>query len=543
MGAYEFQGEVPEADLSIAMTANHEFRLVGQQFAFSIQVSQSGPDAASGVTTQIDWPSGLSFLNTNPSGADFDSATGLWTIGALNVGQTATLTVRFVADELGQQTVTALVSALEQDPDASNNTASVSVDVVPEPEPMIVTTLADEVIDDGACSLREAIINANNNDQSGSVDCPPGSLFPDEISFDPALAGGTLVLNGEPLPTITDRVSIHGPIPDQADSLTIDGNEQSRLFHVTDVLQFELWGMTLTGGRAGPADGGGGAMLVENQANVDLRHVRFIDNQAQGGQGRGGALSVIESQVFMRDCELSGNSSVEAQGGAIFAGQEEGEGLRGKGVRLERCLLADNHAGGSGGAIYAENVFVDLFASTLSGNQSDEIAGGLFVNGGDFWLRHATLVDNQAGTGTGDLVLFAPQRGILAPSRLESSLIVQTASGVSSCSFSSGASVDVSSSLATDADCQAGLVDAGAVALGALADNGGPTRTHALEAGSVAIDLIADCDLVPSGGNGGGLTDQRGQPRPGAGSSACDAGAYERQGETPDRIFHDRFGL
>ena len=58
--------------------------------------------------------------------------------------------------------------------------------------------------------------------------------------------------------------------------------------------------------------------------------------------------------------------------------------------------------------------------------------------------------------------------------------------------------------------------------LGLLADNGGPTQTHALLTGSPAIDRI------PSGANGCGTTittDQRGVTRPQGAN--CDSGAYE----------------
>jgi hypothetical protein len=52
--------------------------------------------------------------------------------------------------------------------------------------------------------------------------------------------------------------------------------------------------------------------------------------------------------------------------------------------------------------------------------------------------------------------------------------------------------------------------------LGPLGDNGGPTRTHALGAGSPAIDAAGDA--CPA-------TDQRGVARPlGA---RCDIGSYE----------------
>jgi hypothetical protein len=58
--------------------------------------------------------------------------------------------------------------------------------------------------------------------------------------------------------------------------------------------------------------------------------------------------------------------------------------------------------------------------------------------------------------------------------------------------------------------------------LGELADNGGPTKTHALEAGSEAIDVIpqGDCRVT---------SDQRGELRPETSRGICDVGAFERQ--------------
>jgi hypothetical protein len=58
--------------------------------------------------------------------------------------------------------------------------------------------------------------------------------------------------------------------------------------------------------------------------------------------------------------------------------------------------------------------------------------------------------------------------------------------------------------------------------LGPLQDNGGPTMTHALGAGSVAVDVIpADMCELP--------IDQRGEPRPETGGTMCDVGAFEVQ--------------
>ena len=68
---------------------------------------------------------------------------------------------------------------------------------------IVVSTIADTVASDGECSLREAIINANNGDQSGSTDCASGSAGADLIVFDAGLAGQTLQLGGSQLPVIT----------------------------------------------------------------------------------------------------------------------------------------------------------------------------------------------------------------------------------------------------------------------------------------------------------------------------------------------------
>jgi hypothetical protein len=64
--------------------------------------------------------------------------------------------------------------------------------------------------------------------------------------------------------------------------------------------------------------------------------------------------------------------------------------------------------------------------------------------------------------------------------------------------------------------------------LGPLADNGGPTMTHAVGASSVAIDAIPGGDCVDADGQL--LTaDQRGDPRPAGTESKCDVGAFEAQ--------------
>ena len=69
-------------------------------------------------------------------------------------------------------------------------------------------------------------------------------------------------------------------------------------------------------------------------------------------------------------------------------------------------------------------------------------------------------------------------------------------------------------------------VSADDLKLGELADNGGPTETHALGDGSVAIDVIPEAECVDADDEPL-TTDQRGEPRPGG--TMCDVGAFEVQ--------------
>jgi N-acetylneuraminic acid mutarotase len=70
--------------------------------------------------------------------------------------------------------------------------------------------------------------------------------------------------------------------------------------------------------------------------------------------------------------------------------------------------------------------------------------------------------------------------------------------------------------------------------LGALADNGGPTPTMALLAGSPAIDANSISNCTSSLVNG---LDQRGDPRNAAARGACDIGAYDTGG-TPHTTWY-----
>ena len=167
-----------------------------------------------------------------------------------------------------------------------------------------------------------------------------------------------------------------------------------------------------------------------------------------------------------------------------------------------------------GGAIHNNGGTVTVSSnSTLSGNSVTDVdyghGGGIaFINGGSFTLQN-TIVANSPSGGN--------------------------------CYAVGGSITDSGYNLDSDGSCGFGTANHSLSGtwdnplnpqLGALADNGGPTMTHALLAGSPALNTI------PQGTNGcGGLilnTDQRGVSRPQG--SACDTGSFERVYVAPPAI-------
>ena len=144
--------------------------------------------------------------------------------------------------------------------------------------------------------------------------------------------------------------------------------------------------------------------------------------------------------------------------------------------------------------------------------------------GSDVLLVHTTVANNTSGSGADGVHVSQSQLS------LNNSLIFQQEAGQTACSTQA---TSHSNTLATDNSCTGASTDLTDIALQPLADNGGPTLTHALGADSVAINAAGDCvtDFNID-------SDQRGIPRPGPGSSACDIGAFEF---FFDGIFADRF--
>ena len=275
-------------------------------------------------------------------------------------------------------------------------------------------------------------------------------------------------------------------------------------------------------------DGDGGGLY--NAGPVTASGIVVTNNQC--GKNGGGIYNEGDSEI--EDSTVANNEG--EGGGGIFA-----TGNPATSLQIRATTLSGNSAIG-GGAISARVVTVNFTNSTISGNSGADVGGGVYANG-VVSLVNCTVVDNQAlGAemfgGAGINVFNSGSVSVTMVNTLLSGNEAGSEEGSreANCGCTGNQQNCVSGNrkidtegynLSDDDSCnldgEGDLDDVADAGIGPLADNEGPTLTHALLEGSPAIDA-GDNDACPN-------NDQRGSIRPADGDEdgefICDIGAFE----------------
>lgn len=320
-----------------------------------------------------------------------------------------------------------------------------------------------------------------------TADSGPGSLrdamtqvdaSPDPSGDTINIPAGTITLASD-LPTLSNsatKLTITGA---GARATAIHGADAHRIFHVTDGT-ISIAGVTITHGNV--ADGGAGLL-------------------AEGGT------TTVSDSAFIA------NADTGSQGGAVYVDGAAAE------VTLNRDLLDGNSAFNYGAGIDIDAGHATINASTISHSTSRydtaidvDTANGLTVNA-------STIVENSATQGSGVVCCGTPDGGTFTNTIIarNHSGDTTTPANCTSETQSGGHNITDDSSCFAAGGTDVVVSDVGLAS--ALANNGGPTDTYALLAGSPAINS----------GDGSATAcpplDQTGQARPVG--TACDVGAYE----------------
>jgi len=294
----------------------------------------------------------------------------------------------------------------------------------------------------------------------------------------------------------------------------IDGNGLHRVIEVFNEDDFTLIGVTVTGGRAETATDsiGGGLMIAGVATDALLQDVVILDNAANAG----GGMFVSGASVIMLDSLVQGNAA-ESLGFTNPFGP--GIYVNSGTITINNSTFTENNEGTKairieGGEIYMSNSTVS--SNTGGGlrttNSSGTVRASTFYNTVGPNVSHFSFDDSHVlSIGTSILTTGSSQPQVNCQAGDKPTSLGHNVVNDDSCLF-----------MAT------GDLENTEPAISALADNGGAWPTHALNSDSVAIDLVPLAACLDAMGTSLS-SDQRGEIRPSG--SACDAGAYEADGD------------
>jgi hypothetical protein len=321
-------------------------------FTFTVtrSVDTSGP-------TTVNWA--LTGSEANPATADDfvgGLPSGILSFAATETSQTFTVNVAGEYDFEDDEGFTITLSGPSGDAVIVTATAEGTIrnDDADLTTGLVVSTLDDVEDTDYSpsnLSLREALMLANM------------LVGRDQISFDPSVIGGTIILNGTELLIDSDV-----DVGDVGVGVTIDAGGSSRIFRVagdsSSPVDVMLAGLTLIDGSF--MSGAGGAIYASD-ATLDLSGVEISNSHAaHGGAIFAGARSTVSLDLgtYLHD------NSATTYGGALYLDGSLSE------VELRDAVIELNDAGGAGGGAVAVNGATLSLESTssITGNTAPEFA-------------------------------------------------------------------------------------------------------------------------------------------------------------------------
>jgi len=363
-----------------------------------------------------------------------------------------------------------------------------------------------------SCSLRAAIMEANALGGSSAhfIFLVPAkthtlSLDTDGGGHDTDAGASTDDLD------ITANIVIFGNFAtiQRTGTCTIDNNAANgefRIFEVKNGGKLTLQDVTVRDGCADGSGDNGGGIAVAGGGELTVINSTLAGHRARN---KGGGI-YSNGTVTIENSAIASNSAVSNGGGVL-----NGLGVT---MTIRNSAFSGNTAGNAGGGIDNYGTLT-VINSTFSGN-SATFSGGIVNELGTTKLSFVTVAENS---GRGIRVLGG------STLQIRHSIVAKNTGG--NCLLIEGGTFTPSGNNFADDNTCSGFASLTPGTLGPLAGNGGATQTHALFPGSEAINAASDCQDL----NGNTVsTDQRGVLRPQGG--ACDAGAYERDDNTPPTV-------
>ncbi len=427
-------------------------------------------------------------------------------------------------------------------------------------------------------TLKLQNITLSNGLATDATDPGSGSTIPDAVNGGGVIVRGTLELVNATV-SGNSAVSDGGGVHVVGGSLTLNNaTVSSNSANSGGGISVDKGALSITNGSHVDSNnsynGGGGVFVFGSGASLTISHSNIISNTASNSAGSGAGVLIQSSATgSITDSEIASNvgGGIRVYDHASLSlTKSRVEGGIGDGVVVEEYASATilestirNYTsstttltGGAPVIKYGRGVFVHkkshatISRSTISGNASAEVGGGLTANNSTVTLVNSTVSGNSAREAAGVIAEFdalitltnatvtgnsssgSPSssstvyaNGVMAfeaTLTLKNTIVAGNAdrdcSQVNASTFSGSNPAD--KNWFGDSTC--GRLGDGDPKLGPLVSNGGLTLTHALlkDAGPIDAGDDAVCNASPVD-----KIDQRGKPR----TTVCDIGAYEFQ--------------
>ena len=335
-----------------------------------------------------------------------------------------------------------------------------------------VNTTDDELNTDGDCSLREAIQSANTDT---AVDGYTAGSGTDTITVPTGTYTLSILGTGEDANAtgdldITGNLTINGA---GATSTIIDGGGTDRVIEVRPGATVGINTLTIRNGNPGP---GFGAAGILNSGTLTLTNITLTNNT---GENFGGGIYSIGT-LTLTDATVSDNillgSNTSGGGGGIFNSGT---------MTLTRTTVGGNSTIGRGGGIYNLDLTATITNSTISTNTALN-GGGVFNRFGTVNFTSTTIANNIATDNGGGVWNFGGTMNL-------KNTILASNTATTASDDCAGGMTSLGYNIASDASCAlggTGDLNSTNPLIGPLANNGGPTQTHALLSCNPALHLV-----------------------------------------------------
>ncbi|WP_445722820.1 choice-of-anchor L domain-containing protein, partial [Flavobacterium sp.] len=211
------------ADVFITKTMNNMTPPIGSTVQFTLTAGNFGPYDATNTNVNDLLPSGYTYVSHVATQGTYNAVSGVWSLGTLIKNTNPTLVINATVNPSGSYTNTATISAVDPDPDLSNNTSWVAP-LCPNPpqvpnysvkQPTCSATYGTISVSNPPNGMEYSLNNGVYQQNASFTNLTPGSYVLCARSQGnpscPIACTGTITINAIPSTPVTPQYTVTQP--------------------------------------------------------------------------------------------------------------------------------------------------------------------------------------------------------------------------------------------------------------------------------------------------------------------------------------------